>query len=255
VFGLFRRARFLLACAAVVGLATACQTVETPTYDAAHPAQLTVHALTVDGADRTIVGYGVGYARIDAPATNIGTNSRVVFWPVGTVAATDQQACATWSDASVDQVQQGLALRVRQDADGRFRVITVMKNVLYGAVWQFNVLTWDNHGSPTMSPRGAVNLEPIFRPNDIVAPLPWKICAKAVGDLVTLKAWRGNQPEPAWGDPAHGGSVHLPSSWVYPGKSGWYVGHIPPGGFGAMTDLRTSRFTTAARPTVATASR
>ena len=154
-----------------------------------------------------------------------------------------------------------LHLRTADACDGRWRVnqdctggtaewlsaplnkglnLFAMQNVLYGAVWQFNVLTWDNQASPTMSPRGAVNLEPIFRPGGTVADLPWKVCAKVSGRTVTLKAWRGDEAEPAWGDASHGGSVTLPAGWDYAGKAGWYLGHIPPGGYGAMTGLRTA---------------
>lgn len=252
---LLRRARIPVACLAALLLATACQGAEVVAYDAEHPASMALHVLTYDGADKMVLGYGSGFARVDAPATNTGTNTRVVWWPATTAAAVDQQSCATWSAASVSNVQQGLALRIRRDKDGRFRVITVMKNVVYGAVWQLNVLTWDNHGSPTMSPRGAVNLEPIFRPGGVVAALPWKVCAKAVGSVVTVKAWRGDEKEPAWGDSSHGGSVTLPAGWDFAGKTGWYLGHIPPGGYGAMTDLRTSRFGSATLATAVSAAR
>ncbi len=234
-----RRARAALALGAVTLLATACEPAGTSLYDAGHVSPIAQHALTRDGSDQMVLTTGTATLRVDAPAANVGTNTRILLWPPATPMAADELSCATWSAASVPNVQQGLALRVRRDGD-RWRAVTVMKNVLYGAVWQFNVLTWDNQASPTMSPRGAVNLEPIFRPGGTVADLPWKVCAKVSGRTVTLKAWRGDEAEPAWGDVSHGGSVTLPAGWDYAGKAGWYLGHIPPGGYGAMTGLRTA---------------
>ena len=237
---LLRRAPVAVALAVALVVGATVRPAEAGDYDAAHLSPLAMHSLTAEGSDRMVLTTGTATARVAAPATNRGTNTRVVVWAPATTMAVDQQSCATWSSASVPNVQQGITLRLRHDPSGRWRAVTVMKNVLYGAVWQFNVLTWDSHGSPTMSPRGAVNLEAVFRPGGVVASLPWKVCARAVGDIVTMKAWRAGEAEPAWGDASHGGSVRLPPGWAYAGKAGWYIGHVPPGGWGSMISMRTA---------------
>jgi hypothetical protein len=88
---------------------------------------------------------------------------------------------------------------------------------------------------------GSVNLAPVFWPNQQLAPLPWRICARVEGDIVKVKGWIAGQAEPAWNDPVHTGSVRIPIEWVYPGKAGWYVGHLAPGHSTTMTDLVLDR--------------
>jgi len=209
----------------------------TPSYASSATPTMAIHALTLDRPDQVAIRTGPTSMRILASSANTGTNDRYVFWRPATPRAVDQQVCATWSSSHGANVQEGLSLRVAHDPDGRWREVTVMKNILYGAVWQFNVLTWDNDADRTMTPQGAVSLPDVFWPNHQVAPLPWKVCARVVGDLVTLKAWKATEAEPAWGDTSHGGTVRLPPGWTYPGKTGWYVGHIPPGGSSLMTGL------------------
>ncbi len=230
-------------------LATACQQVEVTTYDGTRSTNLAQHYLTRDRGDGYTLSSSPGAARITAPSTNTGTETRSVFWPPSTPMAVDQQSCATWTDQVGDQVQQGVALRVRND-DGRWRAVTVLKNIYWGQVWQFNVHTWDSTRSPTQQVHGNVKLESVFREGDTYQgkPLPWKVCARARGDLVTLKAWRGDEAEPAWGDATHGGSVRLPAGWAYAGKAGWYAGHVPARGTAGFADLRTSNWETRPDP-------
>jgi hypothetical protein len=203
--------------------------------------RLALHYLTRDGSDRFVLGEGPASARLDAPSTNTGSNTRAIFWAPGTANSTDQQSCATWSDSRGLNVQQGIALRVRHDTNGRWRSVTVMKNILYGAYWQFNVLTWDTARRSYGQVHGGVSLPGPFRTGETTsAPLPWKVCAKVTGSLVTLKAWRGNEAEPTWDDPSHSGRVRLPPGWTYPGKPGWYTGHIPARGTAGHTGLATT---------------
>lgn len=48
------------------------------------------------------------------------------------------------------------------------------------------------------------------------------------GRTVSLKAWPTTQHStpPSWSDPAHAASFTVPTSWVYAGRPGFYVGHL-----------------------------
>lgn len=224
-------------------LAAACQRVPVRVFDDTHPAAFNVHYLTRNGGDTVSSVAGPGRFTLSAPATNTGSNTRVLIYPPAQPMAADQQVCATWSDQVGIHTQQGLALRVRHDITngGRWRAVTVMKNIMWGANWQFNVLTWDTQGRYGYRVHGSVGLPQVFWPNQVLAPLPWRVCAKAEGDIVTVKAWRLNETEPAWGDSSHGGTVRLPAGWAFDGKAGWYAGHLSPGGSAAFTDLAVDR--------------
>ena len=224
-------------------LAAACQRVPVRVFDDSHPSAFNVHYLTRSGGDTYSSGTGPGRFTLSAPATNTGHNTRVLVYPPAQPMASDQVVCATWSSQVGINTQQGLALRIRHDLPngGRWRAVTVMKNILWGAHWQFNVITWDTQGGYGYRTQGSVGLPQVFWPNQVLAPLPWRVCAKAEGDIVTIKAWRLSETEPAWGDASHGGSVRLPPGWAFAGKAGWYAGHLPPGGSAALTALTADR--------------
>lgn len=80
-------------------------------------------------------------------------------------------------------------------------------------------------------------------PRRVMVPLPWRACARVEGALVTLKVWPAAVPEPRWDDPKHTGTVRLPDGWEYPGRAGWYVGHLEPGATAGFAVIQT-----AARP-------
>lgn len=232
--------------AAMALVATACQRTEVVLYDRSKTPNLAQHYVTRDGSDRSTLKLGPGAVRISAPSTNRatpeGSTTRTVVWPPSTRAVTDQQSCASWTDARGRGVQQGIALRVRIDGS-RFRSIVVAKNVVYGANWQLNVYTWDSGRSPYFRTHGAVSLRAPFAQGDMPRPLPWRVCARVEGRVVRIKGWRSDEPEPGWSNPDHTGSVTLPQAWVFAGKAGWYAGHIPPGGTIGMGALRTSTWT------------
>ena len=154
-----------------------------------------------------------------------------------------QQSCATWTGSHGEWVQQGLALRVRIEGD-RLRTVVVAKNIVHGASWQLNVYTWDSDRSPYLQVHGAVQLRTPFAHRDKPRPLPWRVCARVEGPVVTVKGWRAAEPEPAWDDPEHTGQVLLPEEWSFAGRAGWYAGHIPPGGVVGMGDVETSTWRT-----------
>jgi hypothetical protein len=135
--------------------------------------------------------------------------------------------------------QQGAVLRARRLPTGDRRGILVTKNVWLNAHWVFNVHVWDTHWPEVFRPIASFDLGAVFRPNGVEAPLPWSLCARVVGNVVSFIAWPTNGPRPAWNDPLHGGSVTLPPGWGEPGRAGWYVGHLRPGEWVGLTDLRS----------------
>ncbi|HWJ97280.1 MAG TPA: hypothetical protein VNQ33_03915 [Acidimicrobiales bacterium] len=238
-----RGARIGILVSAVALVATACQRTEVVLYDASKKPNLAFHHITRDGSDRYDLKVGTGALRVNAPRTNKGTpqgsTTRIAIWPPATKMTTDQQSCATWKDDQGAWAQEGLALRIRIDGS-RFRAIVVAKNIVYGANWQLNVYTWDSGRTPYFTTHGAVSLRTPFASGDVPQPLPWKVCARAEGRIVTIKGWRLDESEPGWSNPQHTGTVTLPSEWVFAGKAGWYAGHIDPGGTIGMGGLRTS---------------
>jgi hypothetical protein len=178
---------------------------------------------------------------VTAPATNTSEEGRGVFWPAGQTPLLDGESCARWNgetpsyptDPGALPVQEGAALRVRTNRDGSRDAITVTKNIWLGAIWIFNEHTWDtNQKPPVFTPIGQVDLQSTFDPSGDVtkpSPLPWDLCAKVVGSTLSFVAWLDNSPRPAYGDRTHGGSVQVPSAYVYPGQVGWYIGHLHPG--------------------------
>ncbi len=179
---------------------------------------------------------------MDAAAlpSNRSANLRAVFWPSHAVAARDQQSCATWASESTWRAQQGAALRVDVERSGAIHAITVTKNVWYGATWIFNVHVWNSATVPALRQVGVFNLERVFRGRDgLGVPLPWRLCARVVGDVLDFKVWRLPGSEPAWGDATHGGRVSVPMDAPRSGFTGWYIGHLPAGGSASFTGLGT----------------
>jgi len=227
---------------------TACEWTSVLTFDGSSQPEFNLRYLTRDSVDGFSSAASSNTVVVSAPSTNQGTNTRLLYYPPAQPMSVDQQSCATWSDQSDLRIQQGLALRVRND-QGRWRAVTVVKNVVWGANWNMNVLTWDSADPAGWSTRGSVDLARVFWPGQNLLALPWRVCARITGDMVTVKGWPATSTEPAWDDATHTGSVHLPEGWTYPGKGGWYVGHIPPGHRTTFTDLILHRLTLTAPPT------
>jgi len=200
-------------------------------------AGMTAAVLSPDRGDAYTVEDSEGTLRVTSPSTNVGANLRMVFWPAGAPAETDGRSCATWTAQSDDGrfSQQGAALRVRSDGTTVTRAITVSKNVMYGFVWILNVHGWDTGRASPRTGLGQVDLGPALKGR----PFPWHICVRTRGTALVVKAWAGADPVPAWDDPGYTGAVTLPSEWVYPGTTGWYLGHLTPGGFAELADLTT----------------
>ena len=121
-----------------------------------------------------------------------------------------------------------MALRVRS-APGGAQAITVTNNIMWGARNGWNVHLWSGARGDLI---GQIVLTHSFGPTVYqTPPLPWRLCARVVGPTLQFKAWSLaiDPTEPEWTDPGYGAGFVLPPEWVYPGRAGWYVGHLVSG--------------------------
>jgi hypothetical protein len=194
--------------------------------------------LTRDGSDSFGITVSGGVTQVRTPSTNLGRDTRVVFWQRATGPTADGQTCGTWRGETSGHDQQGAALRVAT-AGGVTRAITVTKNIV-GPNFIFNVHLWNTRGRPyPFTQIASFDLRAAFAPHGALVALPWDLCAQALGDTVSFIAWPASQPKPAWEDPRHGGSVTLPQGWDYAGATGWYVGHLQAAEVTSFTNLAT----------------
>jgi hypothetical protein len=188
--------------------------------------------LTADGADRYHVAGDLASMTATAPASNAGGNTRVAITLAWTPAVRDQAVCATFADASRDIDQEGLVLRW----DGTHGV-TVTKGVWASVYTTVNVHRWDTDQPEPFTQIAAFPLTVLGAPAPQAVPLPWRMCASAIGDVVSFKVWPLGQAEPAEGDPCCTGAV---AANLGDGRPGWYAGHLQPGDHLTYTDLTTN---------------
>jgi hypothetical protein len=222
-------------------IAAGCEKERVQTYGPTNTSQSNRAVLTSDGPNDyrfTSVPANTAVASLD----NAGGNLRQAFWPADNPVVPDNESCAIWEQAGT-LVQQGAVLRLAQEGS-RVRAITVTKNVFYNATWIFNFHLWDTATSPPFTIIGATNLERTLVRFGVVTPLPWHFCARVIDSKVEFKVWPVAELEPAWGDPAHGGSVVLPPGWVYPGKAGWFIGHLQPRDIAVFGNVSTYKYVT-----------
>jgi hypothetical protein len=165
---------------------------------------------------------------VTAASSNTQANNHELFWKTAGPTASNEEQCATWTSQTDpnDITQQGIALRIKLNADGVPTTVTVTKNIWLGGYWIFNFHEWVGAKGTLL---GSVNLNKTFQvPNTNQAhPLPWRICARTDGATLEFKAWRyGVEREPAYGDPDHWGKTTLHPAFVYAGKAGEYVAHL-----------------------------
>ena len=202
-----------------------------PAAARSHPApKARTYPLTTDGRDRFYVAPIGERTTVRADALNVGSNTRMVWVTAGGEVSTDQQVCATWV-AWTGLSQAGVALRVRGDG-ARVRAITVTGNIVWGARFGFNVHVWDTathpKGTVPVTYAGGADLSRTFGPANGLMKLPWRICARVTGRMLDFKVWPVAKPEPRWGDTRYGRRFRLPASATYPGRPGWYAGHLRP---------------------------
>ena len=205
--------------------------------------RLTTRVLTADGSDRFKVAISNGVINMSAPATNTGANLREVFWPTGQPSFRDGQVCASWQYESTQSIQEGVALRFVTGLGSRVLALTVDKNVWAQAYWTLWVVGWDTASPEVFTGIANKDVGAVVSPYGEYVPLPWRVCARVVGSALTFKIWvPAREPEPSWTDPTHAGTATIPAKYNVPGKFGWYVGHIPPGGSALYGDLQLWRF-------------
>jgi hypothetical protein len=216
------RGRALAGAVAVTIALGACNSIEPldPSLEAGF--------LTRDKNDDYGIAVVNGDAISSAPATNEGGNTRIAFWPAGSPQTSDHQSCTSWVEGD-HAAQQGVTLRSRLTA-GRMTAITVTKNVWFFGYWIFNVHVMDSgNAEQPFTQVASFNVSGAVLREGGPAPGPWRLCARVVGNAVSLKVWAADEAEPAWMDGVHGGGVLLPAGWDTPGAGGWYVGHLAPG--------------------------
>ena len=198
------------------------------------PTPMATAWLTRDGTDQYRVASDRTTTRVVAGRGNVGSDSRMVLWPRAVAPLTDGEVCATWTGRTGALTQQGLALRVARAGD-RVRALTVTQNVWVNP-FAFNLHAWDT-GRPGAPQQTLAQLDMRATFFAALPPLPWRLCARAVGATFAFKVWSAAEAEPAWGDPGHGGSAVVPPDLRGPGRSGWYAGHLGPGDHADVTAL------------------
>jgi hypothetical protein len=188
-------------------------------------------ALTSEPPDTVGVDVIGEFVVASAPTKNTGANTRLAFWQKESASSVNQQSCATWSRESDPFNQEGAALRMRT-VGGVTRGITVTKNIYAAAIWVFNVHVWDTSGTDQVLPATQIagfDLRSALLEGFQLRPLPWRMCARAVDDVVSFKVWAADEAEPGWADWDHVRAVRLPPGWLGAGTPGVYVGHLRPG--------------------------
>lgn len=208
----------------------------------------TMAAITPDGDDVYLVDQtpdGAAELSVVAPGSNRSGNLRVVAVGDDVEASVDQESCITWLGPRHDRAQPGLALRVTSSA-GRTRAITVSNNIWLQDRSSFNVHLADTATDDALVERmvaiGKIEV-PTGLGDDLftVKLLPWRMCARAKGTTIEVKAWSTDEQavEPAWGDLGFAGSVEVPSDWVHAGRPGFYMAHLAPGERAELVDAVT----------------
>ena len=188
--------------------------------------------LTRDGGDVARVRIeGAGTVAVEADGRNTGTNSRGLLYPDDADPGTDARSCAT-TTVPHRWVQEGVALRIAPTGHGEtgaLRAITVTRNVWGDTAEIYNVHLWDT--TPAMTP-SAMSISELVDSADLSAALDEapsegrRLCARIEGRVLEFKVWLADDAEPDWGDPLHTHTTEVPESWVYPGRSGLYFGHL-----------------------------
>jgi hypothetical protein len=186
------------------------------------------------GTDHYLVAGDNRFTTVTGELANHGGNTRIGL--VARSASTvDHGSCATVDGSTGDAYQQGLVLRWTGTQG-----ITVTKGVWADVATVINVHTWD---TTAPADNGRFTLVAQFTmsglgwPNTKATPLPWRMCASALGSTVRFKVWPIPGPEPADDDPCCTGVTTV--ALTAPGRPGWYAGHLQPGHTLAYSDLTT----------------
>lgn len=206
-----------------------------PLWSSAPSDSYAVGVITRDALDHYTLSPTESGVRVHGDLPNVDGNTRLVLWRRGLPEVVDGESCAAWTSQGGERVQQGAALRVNREG-GKLRAVTVTQNVWFSSS-TFNVHTVDTSraGAPYRIEGQILMSDSFFASGP--PPLPWRFCARAMDDTVTLKIWTSSEAEPSWFDPAHTGRVTLPEGWDHAGQFGWYAGHLDPGGHAEFSDM------------------
>lgn len=194
--------------------------------------------VTRDGADFyefNVVDTGVN---VQAPSGNsTEANSRVVVWEISTPIERDHEICSTFPNMPWP-IQEGVAVRISAPYGEAGKAIAVMPNV-----WGYKGTAYNVQLLDLAKPVNSGRWHPVALHQDFAEELHGnehesrRICARVVGQTLDFKVWPAHHPEPEWGATSHTRSVTLPPGWVFPGQSGVYIGHLPPGSSITVTDI------------------
>ena len=190
------------------------------------PVDFTMLTITDDGSYSMDESNGV--VKVTNGQVGRGANTRVVVAKRG---SPPDSVCATIESvtgAIVGFAQPGVALHVRT-AGGRTTALTLTNNVWATARWIWNAHHMDSGSSEGFTGLGSFEAPGFYREGQPLPPLPWRVCARTVGNTVQGKVWNAGAVEPAWGDPNFGGSVSIPRGLATGGESGVYAGHLQAG--------------------------
>lgn len=221
---------------AAIGSAASCKP---PPFRAKH-ATWFVGTVTRSGLDRyEFADQGSGL-KVTAPTSNRGGNLRLASVKQGTPTSLNQESCVTWNGPVASLVQPGVVLRAKLDAN-RTRAILVTNNILFGVRSTINVHVADTAKSSPYERIISFNMTGGLGHFQRLNPLPWRLCARAAGSTVTVKAWSitAHPAEPSWTDPTYTASVQVPANGVYAGKPGVFIGHLKAGRTTTLSDHAT----------------
>ena len=190
------------------------------------PVDFTMLTITDDGSYSMDESNGV--VKVTNGQVGRGANTRVVVAKRG---SPPDSVCATIESvtgAIVGFAQPGVAVHIRT-AGGRTTALTLTNNVWATARWIWNAHHMDSGSSEGFTGLGSFEAPGFYREGQPLPPLPWRVCARTVGNTVQGKVWNAGAVEPAWGDPNFGGSVSIPRGLATGGESGVYAGHLQAG--------------------------
>jgi hypothetical protein len=168
---------------------------------------------------------------VGADAGNPHGTNRMAFWRRSDPTVADVETCATWTSTGHPFHQEGATLRLRPVGEG-VRAITVTKNVYLEQYWIFNIHVWDtNDPEASFAMVGTFDLSATLgggTTGQPVVPFPWRLCARAQGNVVDFVVWPASQARPPYGTAGRGGSATVGGNWLDPGTNGWFAGHLQP---------------------------
>lgn len=200
------------------------------------PSTMDQGQLTRDGTDSyAVTSIGSTY-RVTAASTNTDSNTRALFWTKNAPVKSNQQACETFTDTSLP-TQEGVALRITKNGTTT-TALTVTKNIVYNATWIFNVHKWNSAAQPVpFSQFGGFDMTTAMRPGGKLVAYPWRLCVRVVGSTLTFKVWPASKTEPGWTNATYTRSVAIPAGSPTSGRTGVYIGHLPPGARADFSNL------------------